>query len=79
MWETVTGEQLARMLPGVPVEDLERVLRLCQSAEGDRLLRECLAACDCLAGSIFCTCGAVENPASADLLEQLAEAYRAGR
>jgi hypothetical protein len=78
MFETVTLEQLERMLPGAARDDLALVLALCQTPEGDQLLKECLAACDCVAGSIFCTCGAVDNPASADLIERLGEAYRDG-
>jgi len=78
MFETVTVADLARMFPGASRESLRRVLELCQSRDGDRELGEMLSACDCLAGSIYCTCGAAVHTASA-VLERLAAVYEAGR
>jgi hypothetical protein len=79
MFETVTLEQLARMLPHAEPEDLARVLDLCQSKEGDRVLRDLVSACDCVAGAVFCTCGESLPPASAEVLETMAAVYAAGR
>jgi hypothetical protein len=78
MFDTVTLEQLARMLPHADTEDLARVLSLCQSKEGDRVLRDLVSTCECIAGEIFCTCGESLPPASAELLEQLAAVYSEG-
>jgi hypothetical protein len=78
MFETVTVAQLARMFPGASTESLTTVLELCQSPAGDRELRELISACACIAGSIFCTCGAAVDTASA-LVDRMAAAYRAGR
>lgn len=79
MFETVTVEQLARMLPGASRVDLWRVLELCQSPEGDRALRDLVAACGCLAGAVFCTCGNQPATASAEIVKQLAAVYKSGR
>lgn len=82
MWETVTLEQLARMLPGAAAKDLARVLELCQSSEGDAALRDLVGSCDCLAGAVCCTCGQSVREGtgqSAPLLDALAAVYEAGR
>ena len=79
MFESVTVEQLARMLPRASVDDLGRVLELCQSVEGDRVLRDLVSGCACLAGGICCTCGERPATASADVVEQLAAVYEGGR
>jgi hypothetical protein len=78
MFETVTLEQLRRMLPGAAAEDLARVLELCQSSEGDAALRDLVGSCDCLAGAVCCTCRESDRPGSSLLLETLAAVYRAG-
>lgn len=79
MFESVTVEQLARMLPRASRDDLAYVLELCHSVEGDRALRDLVGACECLVGAVFCTCGERRATASADVVELLAAVYDAGR
>jgi hypothetical protein len=78
MYESVTVSDLARMFPRASRASLRTVLALCQSPAGDRELRELLSACDCVAGAIYCRCGAGSDTASA-LLDRLAAVYEAGR
>jgi len=58
VFESVTVDQLARMLPGASRRSLVAVLELVHSEAGSRELAEIVDSCECLAGSLFCTCGA---------------------
>jgi hypothetical protein len=78
MWETVTVDDLARMLPRASRDDLARVLELCHSAEGHALLTRIRDGCGCVAGGLYCSCGqgSTETAAVADDLGRL---WAAGR
>jgi hypothetical protein len=56
VFESVTVDQLARMLPGASRVSLVAVLELVHSEAGSRELAEIVDSCECLAGSLFCTC-----------------------
>jgi hypothetical protein len=60
VFESVTVDQLARMLPGASRRSLVAVLELVHSEAGSRELAEIVGSCECLAGALFCTCGAAD-------------------
>ena len=77
MFGSVSVDDLARMFPLADEDVLRDVLALCQSTTGDRVLRAHLAACDCIAGDVFCTCEDKASRVPSELVLSLAAAYKA--